>query len=127
MAVNLSPPNPEHLLTIAGVRLGIAQAHIRKPNRKDLLLVVLEEGRRGAGVFTRNRFAAAPVILCKQHLADRDPIRAIVVNTGVANAGTGDEGLARARETCAAVASLLAVENSQVLPLSTAAVMLPRP
>ena len=127
MAVNLAPPNPEHLLTIAGVRLGIAQAHIRKPNRKDLLLVVLDEGSRVAGVFTRNRFAAAPVVVCKQHLADRDPIRAIVVNTGVANAGTGDEGIARARQTCAAVASLLDVENSQVLPLSTGVIMEPLP
>jgi glutamate N-acetyltransferase/amino-acid N-acetyltransferase len=127
MAVNLSPPNPEHLLTIAGVRLGIAEANIRKPNRKDLLLVVLDEGSRVAGVFTRNRFAAAPVIVCKQHLADRDPIRAIVVNTGVANAGTGEEGLARARETCAAAASLLDVENSQVLPLSTGVIMEPLP
>jgi glutamate N-acetyltransferase/amino-acid N-acetyltransferase len=127
MAVNLEPPRPEHLLTIAGVRLGIAKAGIRKPNRKDLLLVVLDEGSRVAGVFTRNRFAAAPVIVCKQHLADRDPIRAIVVNTGVANAGTGQDGLARARETCAAVASLLDVENSQVLPLSTGVIMEPLP
>ena len=123
MAVNLEPPRPEQLLSIAGVRLGIAQAGIRKPNRKDLLLMVIDEGSRVAGVFTRNRFAAAPVIVCKQHLADRDPIRAIVVNTGVANAGTGDEGLARARQTCAAVASLLDLENSQVLPLSTGVIM----
>jgi len=127
MAVNLEPPRPEHLLTIAGVRLGIAKAGIRKPNRKDLLLVVLDEGSRVAGVFTRNRFAAAPVIVCRQHLADRDPIRAIVVNTGVANAGTGQDGLARARETCAAVASLIDVENSQVLPLSTGVIMEPLP
>ena len=127
MAVNLEPPRAEHLLSIAGVRLGIAQAGIRKPNRKDLLLMVIDEGSRVAGVFTRNRYAAAPVIVCKQHLADRDPIRAIVVNTGVANAGTGQEGLARARETCAAVASLLDVENSQVLPLSTGVIMEPLP
>jgi len=127
MAVNLEPPRPEHLLTIAGVRLGIARAGIRKPNRKDLLLIVLDEGSRVAGVFTRNRFAAAPVIVCKQHLAERDPIRAIVVNTGVANAGTGQEGLARARETCAAVASLIDIENSQVLPLSTGVIMEPLP
>jgi glutamate N-acetyltransferase/amino-acid N-acetyltransferase len=127
MAVNLEAPRPEHLLSIAGVRLGIAQAGIRKPNRKDLLLMVIDEGSRVAGVFTRNRFAAAPVIVCKQHLADRDPIRAIVVNTGVANAGTGQEGLARARETCVAAASLLDVENSQVLPLSTGVIMEPLP
>ena len=127
MAVNLEPPRPEHLLSIAGVRLGVAKAGIRKPNRKDLLLLVLDEGARVAGIFTRNRFAAAPVIVCKQHLADRDPIRAIVVNTGVANAGTGQEGLARARETCAAVASLIDVENSQVLPLTTGVIMEPLP
>lgn len=127
MAVNLDPPRPEDLLTIEGVSLGIAKAGIRKPDRKDLLLVVLDEGSRVAGVFTRNRFAAAPVVVCKEHLSDRDPIRAIVVNTGVANAGTGEDGLARARETCAAVASLLDVENSQVLPLSTGVIMEPLP
>ena len=127
MAVNIQPPKAEDLLSITGVSLGIAQAHVRKPNRKDLLVISLEEGCRVAGVFTRNRFAAAPVIVCKQHLADRDPIRAIVVNTGVANAGTGQDGLARARETCAAVASLLDVENSQVLPLSTGVIMEPLP
>jgi glutamate N-acetyltransferase/amino-acid N-acetyltransferase len=127
MAVNLEPPRPEHLLTIAGVRLGIAKAGIRKPNRKDLLLIVIDEGSRVAGIFTRNRFAAAPVIVCKQHLADRDPIRAVVVNTGVANAGTGQDGLARARETCAGVAKLLDVEDSQVLPVSTGVIMEPLP
>ena len=127
MAVNLEPPRPEHLLTIAGVRLGIAKAGIRKPNRKDLLVLAIDEGSRVAGIFTRNRFAAAPVIVCKQHLADRDPIRAVVVNTGVANAGTGQEGIARARDTCAALASLLDVENSQVLPLSTGVIMEPLP
>src|SRR5215218_6112431 len=119
MAVNLEPPRAENLLSISGVRLGTTKAGVRKPNRRDLLLIAIDEGSRVAGVFTRNRFAAAPVIVCKQHLSDRDPIRAIVVNTGVANAGTGDEGLERARETCAAVATLLDLENSQVLPLST--------
>src|SRR4051794_29821587 len=127
MAVNLEPPRPEHLLTIAGVRLGVAKAGIRKPNRKDLLLIVIDEGSRVAGIFTRNRFAAAPVIVCKQHLADRDPIRAVVVNTGVANAGTGQDGLARARETCAGVAKLLDVEDTQVLPVSTGVIMEPLP
>jgi glutamate N-acetyltransferase/amino-acid N-acetyltransferase len=127
MAVNLEPPRPEHLLTIAGVRLGVANAAIRKPNRKDLLLVVIDEGSRVAGIFTRNRFAAAPVIVCKQHLAERDPIRAIVVNTGMANAGTGQDGLARARATCAEVAKLLDIENSQVLPVSTGVIMEPLP
>src|SRR5476651_927881 len=127
MAVNLEPPRAEDLLSIAGVRLGIARAGIRKPNRKDLLLVALDEGSHVAVVFTRNRFAAAPVIVCRQHLADKDPIRAIVVNTGVANAGTGAAGIENARATCAAVASLLDVENSQVLPLSTGVIMEPLP
>jgi len=123
MAVNLEAPRAENLLTIAGVRLGVAKAGIRKPDRKDLLLVAIEDGSRVAAVFTRNRFAAAPVQVCREHLADKDPIRAVVVNTGVANAGTGAEGIAHARATCAAVASLLDVENSQVLPLSTGVIM----
>jgi glutamate N-acetyltransferase/amino-acid N-acetyltransferase len=127
MAVNLEPPRAEALLSISGVRLGVARAGIRKPNRKDLLLVALDEGTRVAAVFTRNRFAAAPVIVSREHLADKDPIRAIVVNTGVANAGTGESGLEHARATCAAAASLLDVENSQVLPLSTGVIMEPLP
>jgi glutamate N-acetyltransferase / amino-acid N-acetyltransferase len=123
MAVNLEPPRPETLLTIAGVRLGIARAGIRKPDRKDLLLVALDEGTRVAGVFTRNRFAAAPVLVCREHLAAKEGIRAIVVNTGVANAGTGAPGLAAARETCAAVARGLDIGEQQVLPLSTGVIM----
>ncbi|HEX4779259.1 MAG TPA: bifunctional glutamate N-acetyltransferase/amino-acid acetyltransferase ArgJ [Usitatibacter sp.] len=127
MAVNLEPPRPEALLTIAGVRLGIARAGIRKPDRKDLLLVSLDEGTRVAGVFTRNRFAAAPVLVCREHLASKEPIRAIVVNTGVANAGTGAEGLAAARTTCASAATLLGIDERQVLPLSTGVIMEPLP
>ena len=123
MAVNLEPPRPENLLTIAGVRLGVARAGIRKPNRKDLLLIAIDEGGRVAGVFTRNRFAAAPVILCREHLASKQPIRAILVNTGVANAGTGEEGMENAKSTCATVARLLGIESRQVLPLSK---LLPR-
>src|SRR5436190_24245679 len=107
MPVKLDPPQAEHLLSISGVRLGIAKAHIRKPNRKDLLLVELEPGCRVGGVFTRNRFAAAPVEVCREHLQRGLPIRAIVVNTGVANAGTGEPGLAAARASCAAVARAL--------------------
>jgi glutamate N-acetyltransferase / amino-acid N-acetyltransferase len=127
MAVALPPPDPKSLLPIPGVRLGIAQAHVRKPNRKDVLLVALDEGCRTAGVFTRNRFAAAPVLVCREHLHTRDPMRAIVVNTGVANAGTGESGIADARAVCVAVASLLDVENNQVLPLSTGVIMEPLP
>jgi len=127
MAVNLEPPRPENLLGIAGVRLGIARAGVRKPNRKDLLVVALDEGTRVAGVFTRNRYAAAPVQVCREHLAHRHPMRAIVVNTGVANAGTGEAGLVNARRTCAAVGGLLEVEENQVLPLSTGVIMEPLP
>jgi glutamate N-acetyltransferase/amino-acid N-acetyltransferase len=127
MAVNLPKPRAESLLPVRGVRLGIAKAGVRKPNRKDLLVVALDEGTRVAGVFTRNRFAAAPVLVCREHLAKREPIRAIVVNTGVANAGTGETGLENARATCAAVAEALAVEPHQVLPLSTGVIMEPLP
>ena len=127
MAVNLSPPRADALLSVAGVRLGIAKAGIRKPNRKDLLLVALDEGCRVAGVFTRNRFAAAPVQVCREHLAGDKPIRAILVNTGIANAGTGQTGLANARATCVAAAEVLGVEAQQVLPLSTGVIMEPLP
>jgi glutamate N-acetyltransferase / amino-acid N-acetyltransferase len=123
MAVKLEPPRAEDLLTISGVRLGIARAGIRKPDRKDLLVVAIEDGCRVAGVFTRNRFSAAPVAVCREHLAGKDPIRAVVVNTGVANAGTGEEGVANARATCAAVARALELEPTQVLPLSTGVIM----
>ena len=127
MPVNLEPPRAEQILSIAGVRLGIAKAGIRKPNRKDLLLLALDEGARVAGVFTRNRFAAAPVEVCRANLADGAAIRAVVVNTGVANAGTGSAGIANARATCAAAANVLGVQPYQVLPLSTGVIMEPLP
>ncbi|HSN21076.1 MAG TPA: bifunctional glutamate N-acetyltransferase/amino-acid acetyltransferase ArgJ [Usitatibacter sp.] len=127
MAVNLEPPRAEDLLTISGVRLGVARAGIRKPGRRDLLVMALDEGALVAGVFTRNRFCAAPVIVCREHLEEEGPIRAIVVNTGVANAGTGEAGLASARAVCAAVAKGLEVEPSSVLPLSTGVIMEPLP
>src|SRR6185369_14620552 len=129
MAVNLDPPRPENLLGISGLRLGIARAHVRKPNRKDLLVVAIDEGARVAGVFTRNRFAAAPVVVCREHLAHprSHHIRAIVVNTGVANAGTGESGLADARSVCSAAAAALGIEARQVLPLSTGVIMEPLP
>jgi glutamate N-acetyltransferase/amino-acid N-acetyltransferase len=125
MAVKLDPPRAEDLLTISGVRLGFARAGIRKPNRKDLLVIAIEPDCRVAGVFTRNRFAAAPVLLCRENLekADRDTIRAVIVNTGVANAGTGEEGLANARAVCVAAGQALGLEASQVLPLSTGVIM----
>jgi len=127
MAVNLVVPEASALHAIAGVRLGIAEAHVRKPNRKDVLLVEIAEGAAVAGVFTRNRFCAAPVQVCREHLAHGQAIRAIVVNTGVANAGTGEPGLAAARETCDAVSKLLGCTREQVLPFSTGVIMEPLP
>jgi glutamate N-acetyltransferase/amino-acid N-acetyltransferase len=130
MAVNLDPPDPQSLLPVAGVSLGVAEAGIRKTGRKDLLVMKLAEGAQVAGVFTRNRFCAAPVVVARQHLAMIDPdvsIRALVVNSGCANAGTGREGLARARETCAALARLLDCSSAQVLPFSTGVIMEPLP
>ncbi|WP_068803935.1 bifunctional glutamate N-acetyltransferase/amino-acid acetyltransferase ArgJ [Thauera phenolivorans] len=126
MAVNLKTPQPESLLAVPGVRLGVAEAGIRKANRRDLTVIELAEGSRAAGVFTRNRFCAAPVQVCREHLA-QDAIRALVINTGVANAGTGEEGLASARATCTALAGLLGVGEGQILPFSTGVILEPLP
>ncbi len=123
MPVNLSAPNPADLHPVAGVELGIAMAGVRKANRRDVLVVTLAEGASVAGVFTRNRFCAAPVQVCREHMAAGRGIRAIVVNTGNANAGTGADGLARARSTCATLASRLGVAPEQVLPFSTGVIM----
>ncbi len=123
MPVNLSAPNPAELFSIAGVRIGIAEAGVRKANRKDLTVVLLDEGASVAGVFTQNRFCAAPVQVCREHLAAGRGIRAMVINTGNANAGTGKEGLARARSTCAALARHLKLLPEQVLPFSTGVIM----
>ncbi|KRI01572.1 bifunctional glutamate N-acetyltransferase/amino-acid acetyltransferase ArgJ [Curvibacter sp. PAE-UM] len=127
MPVNLSAPNPAELFPIAGVRIGVTEAGIRKANRKDLTVVLLDEGASVAGVFTQNRFCAAPVQVCREHLATGRGIRAMVINTGNANAGTGLEGLARARSTCAALAKQLKIAPEQVLPFSTGVIMEPLP
>ena len=126
MAVNLSAPRAESLHPVAGVRIGVAEAGIRKANRKDLTVFLLEPGAAVAGVFTRNRFCAAPVQVCRDHLA-RGDIRALVINTGNANAGTGEDGLVRARSTCIAAARLLNLAPEQVLPFSTGVIMEPLP
>lgn len=123
MPVNLSAPNPAELFSISGVRIGIAEAGVRKANRKDLTVVLLDEGASVAGVFTQNRFCAAPVQVCREHLAAGRGIRAMVINTGNANAGTGQEGLARARSTCVALAKHLKLLPEQVLPFSTGVIM----
>lgn len=126
MPINISPLLPEQLLPIAGVSLGIAEAGIKKPDHKDLLVVALDDGVKVAGVFTQNRFCAAPVIVAKQHLAENS-IRALVVNTGNANAGTGNSGLEYARTTCATLAEILGCGAQQVLPFSTGVIMEPLP
>ncbi len=123
MPVHLSAPNPADLHPVAGVRIGVAEANVRKANRKDLTVFLLDEGASVAGVFTQNRFCAAPVQVCREHLAGGQAIRALVVNTGNANAGTGVEGLARARATSAALARHLQVDAAQVLPFSTGVIM----
>ena len=123
MPVNLSGLVAADLNPVPGVRLGVAEAGIRKPGRKDLAVILLEEGTGVAGVFTRNRFCAAPVQICREHLSAGSGIRALVINTGNANAGTGSDGLARARSTCAALARYLKVEPAQVLPFSTGVIM----
>ena len=122
MPVNYATPSPEQLLPVAGLRLGIAEAGIRKANRRDLLLVELAPGTRVAGVFTQNRFCAAPVTVCREHLAAAE-IRALVVNTGIANAGTGEPGMVAARACCAAVAQTLGIAANQVLPFSTGVIL----
>ena len=132
MPVNLSAPNPADLHPVAGVRLGSARAAIRKPNRRDVLLIELAPGSTVAGVFTQNRFCAAPVQVCREHLGlgqagSSGGIRALLVNTGCANAGTGATGLADARSSCNAVASLLGIRADQVLPFSTGVILEPLP
>ena len=125
MAVNLAPPDAAQLLPVAGVELGTARAGIRKPGRRDLLVLRLAPGTAVAGVFTRNRFCAAPVVLARAHL--RSPVRALVVNTGNANAGTGPDGLRRAMAVCESVAAALGCKPREVLPFSTGVIMEPLP
>ncbi len=123
MAVELNPPDPAALQPIAGMRIGAAMAGIRKADRRDLVLFALDEGAAVAGVFTSNRFCAAPVQLCRERLAGAQGIRALLVNTGNANAGTGVDGLERARRSCDAAAQPLGIDAAQVLPFSTGVIM----
>ena len=127
MTVNYATPAPEKLFPVAGVRLGVAEAGIRKAGRRDLTLLALDAGATVAGVFTQNRFCAAPVHLCRKHLAGSSGIRALVINTGIANAGTGEPGMLAAQTTCAAVGDLLEVGADQVLPFSTGVILEPLP
>ena len=129
MAVNLQAPDPTQLLAIEGVLLGVSEAQIRKPGRKDLTVVQIAPGASVAGVFTQNRFCAAPVQVCREHLRSTggQDVRALVINTGCANAGTGAQGLADARQTCVELASLIDAQPEQVLPFSTGVILEPLP
>ena len=127
MPVNLHPTPAADLYPVTGVRWGIAEAGIRKANRKDLAVLLLDEGASVGAVFTQNRFCAAPVTICRQHMAKNSGqtlgIRAMLINTGNANAGTGHEGLSRAQSTCIALARELDVSPEQILPFSTGVIM----
>jgi glutamate N-acetyltransferase / amino-acid N-acetyltransferase len=127
MAVNLLPPDPRTLHSVPGVELGVAMAGVRKANRKDLLIMRLAPGSEVAAVFTQNRFCAAPVTVCKKNLSKKSKTRALVINTGNANAGTGEDGIKRALRVCDALAALSNCDPGQVLPFSTGVIMEPLP
>jgi glutamate N-acetyltransferase / amino-acid N-acetyltransferase len=123
MPVNLTAPDAASLHPVKGIRVGVAMAGVRKANRKDLVVFTVDEGAAVAGVFTTNRFCAAPVQICQQHLEAGQGIRALVINTGNANAGTGEDGLVRANSVCIAMAQALNIAPEQVLPFSTGVIM----
>ena len=127
MVVNLPQLDASSLFEVPGIELGYAMAGIKKPGRKDVLLMTLSENTSVAGVFTLNRFCAAPVQVCKEHLSAQNGIRALIINTGNANAGTGDTGLQDARMTCQSVAQLLNLQENQILPFSTGVILEPLP
>lgn len=127
MAVNLHIPSDDAVYPVAGIEIGVTEAGIRKADRRDLTIFRLSEGTSVGGVFTRNRFCAAPVLVCQAHLTGTHAIRALVINTGNANAGTGEPGLKAANETCDALASLLGITSAQILPFSTGVILEPLP
>jgi glutamate N-acetyltransferase/amino-acid N-acetyltransferase len=127
MAVNLHIPNDDAVYPVPGVEIGVTEAGIRKADRRDLTVFKLSPGSTVAGVFTRNRFCAAPVLVCQEHLAAGASIQALVINTGNANAGTGEPGLKAANETCDALAKLMGLTSKQILPFSTGVILEPLP
>jgi len=127
MPVNLTAPDPLLLFPVPGLRIGVAEAGIRKANRKDLTVVLIDEGAAVGAVFTQNRFCAAPVQVCRNHLAAGFGIRAMLINTGNANAGTGQDGLMRTHQSCVALARHLNLAPEQILPFSTGVIMEPLP
>lgn len=126
MAVNLTEPTPDSLLPVAGIRLATTSAGIKKPGREDLTLIEMAEGSRCAAVYTRNVFCAAPVILAKQH-QKQSASRFLLINSGNANAGTGEAGMQAARDCCQAVAEAAGVGAAAVLPFSTGVIGQPLP
>ncbi|WP_158971370.1 bifunctional glutamate N-acetyltransferase/amino-acid acetyltransferase ArgJ [Paraglaciecola sp. L3A3] len=123
MPVNLPSIENQVLPPVAGVRLGWAEAHIKKPDRKDMLVIEVADGSRVSGVFTQNRFCAAPVHICKRHLAESKQIKALLINTGNANAGTGEQGMQDALTSCADLAKQLNVPTNAILPFSTGVIL----
>ena len=127
MPVNFTATPRHELLPIKGISLGIAEANIKKPGRKDLLVIALDDASEVSAVFTQNRFCAAPVMIARKHLDSGKPIRALVINTGNANAGTGADGLSRAMAVCGSLSVLINCQPEQVLPFSTGVIMEPLP
>ena len=127
MAVNLTAKSAEQLLSISGVQLFVTQAGIKKADKNDVTVLTLAEGTEVAGVFTQNRFCAAPVVVCKERLASGQPIRALVINTGNANAGTGFSGQEHAKIVCKTLAGKLAIKETEILPFSTGVILEPLP
>jgi len=127
MPVNLQAPIAAAILPVTGIEIGTTSAGVRKANRQDLTVFKLAPGATVGAVFTQNRFCAAPVQVCQAHMQAKQGIRALVINTGVANAGTGESGLQHARQVCEAVAAHLGVQPQQVLPFSTGVIMEPLP
>ena len=126
MAVNLSASRAEDLLAIDGIRLATASAGIKKPGRQDVVLIELAEGTQTAAVYTTNAFCAAPVIVAKQHQA-AEATRYLLINSGNANAGTGEAGLVAAKACCQSVAEVAGVNEANVLPFSTGVIGQPLP
>ncbi|WP_274620664.1 bifunctional ornithine acetyltransferase/N-acetylglutamate synthase [Colwellia maritima] len=128
MPVNLPELIPASLSPIQGIRLGWAESNIKKTNRKDLLIIEIADGSAVSGVFTQNRFCAAPVTLCKQHLDavknnGVNGIKALVINTGNANAGTGEQGMLDALTTCEHLAEIMTIPVESILPFSTGVIL----
>jgi len=127
MAINLKMPINKELLSIPGVKLATLSAGLKYKDRKDLMLMVFDDRSIVSGTFTQNKFCAAPVVVSKNHLKLTSAIKALIVNTGSANAGTGDRGMEDAESICESLALALKVMPRQILPFSTGVIMTPLP